>query len=84
MREIEIVRPTCLARDEECRGTCGQPQRYSLHASPVQRTPSLPHSLPKCSTVQSMGTSALNNLNLCTFYSFCFDDGRLYTRFVGY
>lgn len=38
--------PTCLARGEECRGTCGQPQRYSLHASPVQRsinpvTPSL-------------------------------------------
>jgi len=42
------VRPTCLARGEECRGTCGRPQRYSLHASPVQRvTPSLPHSLPK-------------------------------------
>lgn len=40
------MRPTCLARGEECRGTCGQPQRYSLHASPVQRsnnpvTPSL-------------------------------------------
>lgn len=40
------VRPTCLARGEECRGTYGQLQRYSLHASPVQRsnnpvTPSL-------------------------------------------
>jgi len=40
------MRPTCLARGEECRGRCEQPQRYSLHASPVQRsnnpvTPSL-------------------------------------------